>query len=79
MNDMHISIYEKIIDIFQYEFNVKVDDINTSLESELSSIDRISFLLKMEDEFNISYNFEKPLNTIQDVVDFIIDYKGSMI
>lgn len=77
MEDEQRYIYEnKIKSLINDGFDVQIDNIDTRLEYELSSIDRISFLLQIEDEFNISYNFERPLSTIRDVVDFIINYKG---
>ena len=68
-------IYKKIRKIINNKFNVEINSTNTIIASELSSLDRITFFILIEDEFNVSYDFEKPLITISDVIDFITSYK----
>lgn len=74
MDTLKSNIYEKVKSILNDDFNIEINELNSNTELELSSIDKISFILKIEDEFNVSYKFEKPLDTIQDIIDFIIDY-----
>lgn len=76
MNDSYINISEKVKTILEKEFDVVIKDINTSLSSEITSIDIITFYLLIEDEFEISYNFEKPLKTVNDVVNYIVESLG---
>jgi len=76
MNAKYLNIFEKVQMILKNDFNVIISDVETTLKSELTSIDIITFYLLIEDEFEISYNFEKPLKTIMDVVEFVFESLG---
>jgi len=43
----------------------------------LSSIEYVEFILMIEKEFGVVYSFEKELNTVRELYDYIISYRNN--
>jgi acyl carrier protein len=75
------EILKTIKDILSEEFEIDKDDISPEShlfeDLELDSLDAIDLLIDMERKFGIKIDNEraKTLQTVDDVIDFIIDLR----
>ncbi|GEO68110.1 acyl carrier protein [Levilactobacillus acidifarinae] len=77
------EIFDKIADIIADRFEVDRDQINEQLnfkqDLDADSIDFVEFVLELEDTFGAEISDEdaEKLNTIGEVVDYIVAHQGT--
>lgn len=75
------EIFEKFRNILEnnYEINsFEMNERSTIFEDiGLASLEFMNFILDVEKEFSVVYNFEMDINTIGDLIDFIV-YKQNI-
>lgn len=86
MNDeMKILVFRKILaDVLEIAEDEISLDVDTRLVGglvangiELSSIDYVEFMVKIEEEFNIVYEFDTQINTVSDLISYINHYSDN--
>ena len=82
MSNTRENIFEKIKLLITEHYSICDSKIKEdskfldNLEIGFSSMDFVSFILLIEEEFEVEYNFDPPIVSVSDIVDYIVSNKN---